>query len=121
MNLQNRIDLLTELGNYLEKNEPESWQEAKLRAHQQNPWFTEDFSSLATGNIIRYFLQKNLLTDWANHYHLDDNIVPKNTGIVMAGNIPMVGFHDFLAAFISGHRQTIKLSSKDDLLLFYCK
>ena len=35
----------------------------------------------------------------------------------MAGNIPMVGFHDFLSVFISGHRQTIKLSSKDDVLL----
>jgi len=35
----------------------------------------------------------------------------------MAGNIPLVGFHDFLSVFISGHRQTIKLSSKDDVLL----
>ena len=35
----------------------------------------------------------------------------------MAGNIPLVGFHDFLCVFISGHRQTIKLSSKDDILL----
>jgi hypothetical protein len=115
MNLQNRIDLFVELGNYLEKNDA-SWQEAKRRASHKNPWFTEDFSSLATGNIIRYFLQKNLLTDWVNHYHLDDNINPKNIGIVMAGNIPLVGFHDMLTTFISGHRQTIKLSSKDDVL-----
>ncbi|MEI9956047.1 MAG: acyl-CoA reductase [Ferruginibacter sp.] len=35
----------------------------------------------------------------------------------MAGNIPLVGFHDFLCVFISGHNQTIKLSSKDDVLL----
>jgi hypothetical protein len=41
----------------------------------------------------------------------------KNIGIVMAGNIPLVGFHDFLSVFISGHKQTIKLSSKDDILL----
>lgn len=115
MNLQNRIDLFVELGNYLEKNDS-AWQEAKRRASHKNPWFTEDFSSLATGNIIRYFLQKNLLTDWVNHYHLDDNINPKNIGIVMAGNIPLVGFHDMLTTFISGHRQTIKLSSKDDVL-----
>ena len=54
---------------------------------------------------------------WAQHYHLDDNIAIKNIGIVMAGNIPLVGFHDFLAAFVSGHKQTIKLSSKDDVLL----
>ena len=116
MNLQERIELLTELGIFLEKNEPE-WQDAKIRAHQQNPWFTHAFTDIATENIVQNFLQKDKLQHWAKHYHLDDNIVPKNTGIVMAGNIPMVGFHDFLAAFISGHRQTIKLSSKDDVLL----
>jgi hypothetical protein len=54
---------------------------------------------------------------WVNYYHLDDNISPKTIGIVMAGNIPLVGFHDFLSVFISGHKQTIKLSSKDDILL----
>jgi hypothetical protein len=35
----------------------------------------------------------------------------------MAGNIPLVGFHDFLCVFVSGHKQMIKLSSKDDVLL----
>lgn len=114
MNLQNRIDLFVELGNYLGKNDA-AWQEAKLRASHKNPWFTEAFSSLATGNIIRYFLQRDLLTDWVHHYRLDDNISSKNIGIVMAGNIPLVGFHDLLTTFISGHRQTIKLSSKDDV------
>jgi hypothetical protein len=44
-------------------------------------------------------------------------VEPRNAGIVMAGNIPLVGFQDFLAVFISGHRQTIKLSSKDEVLL----
>ncbi|MBL0200881.1 MAG: hypothetical protein IPP81_12285 [Chitinophagaceae bacterium] len=34
--------------------------------------------------------------EWASHYHLDDNIGGKNIGIVMVGNIPLVGFHDFL-------------------------
>lgn len=42
---------------------------------------------------------------------------PKNVGLVMAGNIPLVGFHDFLCVLVSGHRQTVKLSSKDDVLL----
>lgn len=44
--------------------------------------------------------------------------VPKTIGIVMAGNIPLAGFHDFLAAFISGHRQIIKPSSKDTHLIY---
>ena len=42
---------------------------------------------------------------------------PKNVGIVMAGNIPLVGFHDFMSCFLSGHRQYIKLSSKDPWLI----
>jgi hypothetical protein len=116
MNLQHRINLFVELGNYLKKNDPE-WQEVKEQAFQKNPWFTHDFIDIATANIVEAYLNKEALEKWAAHYHLDDNITPKNIGIVMAGNIPMVGFHDFLAVFISGHSQTIKLSSRDDVLL----
>ena len=116
MNLQERIELMKDLGNYLKNNDPE-WQEVKLQAYQKNPWFTTTFIDIALENIIHNFLQQDLLEKWAVHYHLDDNISSKNIGIVMAGNIPLVGFHDFLAVFISGHRQTIKLSSKDDVLL----
>ena len=116
MNLQERIELMKDLGNYLKNNDPE-WQEVKLQAYQKNPWFTTTFIDIALENIIHNFLQQDLLEKWTGHYHLDDNISSKNIGIVMAGNIPLVGFHDFLAVFISGHRQTIKLSSKDDVLL----
>lgn len=116
MNLQNRIELLIKLGDYLQKNEPE-WQDAKLQAFQKNPWFTIEFTDIAVKNIVDKFLKKDLLEQWAKFYHLDDNIIQKNVGIVMAGNIPLVGFHDFLCTFICGHRQTIKSSSKDDVLL----
>ncbi len=116
MNLQNRIQLLLRLGNYLQ-NDPAEWQVIKKRATVQNGWFTPGFIDLAVKNICSEFLQKEKLEQWAAHYHLDDNIGGKNTGIVMAGNIPLVGFHDFLCVFISGHRQTIKLSTKDDVLL----
>ena len=116
MNLQERIELMKHLGDYLKNNDPE-WQEVKLQAYQKNPWFTTAFTDIAIENIVHNFLQQDLLEKWASHYHLDDNILSKNIGIVMAGNIPLIGFHDFLAVFISGHRQTIKLSSKDDTLL----
>ncbi len=118
MNLQHRIELLIKLGDYLQKNEPE-WQNAKLQAFQKNPWFTIEFTDIAVKNIVEKFLQKDLLDRWAKYYHLDDNIVQNNIGIVMAGNIPLVGFHDFLCAFISGHRLTIKCSSKDDVLITF--
>ena len=116
MNLQKRIEILQALQKYLLTND-EEWQQIRLKSFFHNGWFTEDFISLAVQNICTHFLQKEKLEQWAAHYHLDDNIGGKNIGLVMAGNIPLVGFHDFLCVFISGHKQTIKLSSKDDILL----
>lgn len=116
MKLQNRIEILDRLKEYLLENTAE-WQEAKTQAYQKNGWFTPEFIDLSVNTIIEHFLQTDQLLAWANHYSLDDNINPKNVGIVMAGNIPLVGFHDFLTVFISGHRQTIKLSGKDEVLL----
>lgn len=116
MNLQKRIEILQQLQKYLLDNDDE-WQQVKTKASYHNGWFTGDFIDLAVQNICTQFLQKEKLEQWATHYHLDDNIGGKNIGIVMAGNIPLAGFHDLLCVFISGHRQTIKLSSKDDILL----
>ncbi|MFT3678737.1 MAG: acyl-CoA reductase [Ferruginibacter sp.] len=118
MKLQNRIEILLQLGAYLNGNDA-GWQEAKQRASVQNGWFTPEFIELAVKNIAGNFLEKDKLEAWARHYHLDDAIGGKNVGIVMAGNIPLVGFHDFLCVFLSGHAQTIKLSSKDEVLLKY--
>ncbi|MEO5984341.1 MAG: acyl-CoA reductase [Ferruginibacter sp.] len=116
MILQQRIDLMVELGKYMDSDDLE-WEAIKNKAFQHNPWFIREFINTASKNITKEFLQFHLLNHWAAHYHLDNNIDQKNIGIVMAGNIPLVGFHDFLTAFICGHRQTIKLSSKDDVLI----
>lgn len=116
MKLQERLEILSELGKYISAH-PAQWQEARQRAQQKNNWFVKEFIDLAANNICTHFLQKEKLEQWAAHYHLDDNISSKKVGIVMAGNIPLVGFHDFLSVFICGHKQWIKLSSKDDVLL----
>jgi len=116
MKLQNRIEILLRLRGYLSANN-EEWQAVKHAASIHNGWFTQDFINLAVSNITAFFLQDDKLNEWIQHYHLDDNISPKNVGIVMAGNIPLVGFHDFLSVFVSGHYQTIKLSTKDNVLL----
>ncbi len=115
MKLQNRIDILIELGEYLKSQDP-NLQQAKQMAHIENGWFTPEFVDHALQNIAHNFLKPALLKDFAAHYHIDDNIKAKIVGIVMAGNIPLVGFHDFLCVFLSGHRQKIKLSSKDSAL-----
>ncbi|MCX6317804.1 MAG: acyl-CoA reductase [Bacteroidetes bacterium] len=117
MNLQYRIELLARLGEYILNNE-ESWVEVKKKAGIENGWFTPEFVDIATGNIARRYLQKEALTDWAVQYQLpEENSDPRLVGIIMAGNIPLVGFHDWLAVFIAGHKALIKPSSKDQVLL----
>lgn len=116
MNLAERIDVMVGLGKYLQSDH-DDWMIVKQKAFEKNGWFAPEFITLAVNNIVTQFLQKDKLESWAASYYLDDNIIAKNVGIVMAGNIPLVGFHDFLSVFIAGHKQTIKLSSKDDVLL----
>lgn len=119
MNLQKRIDLLKRLGEYISLNN-DAWMAAKEKAYQQNTWFIPAFVDLAANAIATAFLQETALNEWAKKYNIpDENKAPKNVGIVMAGNIPLVGFHDFLCVFISGHRQTIKASSKDEALIHH--
>ena len=122
MNLQYRIDLLARLGQYILSND-EQWIQAKERASRENGWFIPAFVELATATIATNFLQKDILEKWVTPYKSKiENQKPiaigsKNIGVVMAGNIPLVGFHDFLCVFISGHKAVIKPSSKDQVLI----
>ena len=117
MNLQQRIDLLARLGNYM-LSADNGWHEAKEKASLENSWFIPQFVDLSVNNIALSFLCKNKLEQWTNEYKLpQENKNPKITGIVMAGNIPLVGFHDLLCVFISGHKALIKPSSKDEILI----
>jgi hypothetical protein len=117
MILQRRIECLSKLGDYMLSDEPE-WKLAKQRAFLQNGWFIPEFIELAIKNIARNFLKKELLENWVAAYHVKPvNEHPKTVGITLAGNIPLVGFHDLLSVFISGHRAANKLSSKDEVLI----
>ena len=117
MTLQQRIQLLHELGKYI-KNNSEEWQAVKEQATRSNPWFIPEFIENAAQNITDAFLDETKLKQWAGTYNVpEENADPKTVGVVMAGNIPMVGFHDMLCVFITGHNQVIKLSSKDDVLI----
>lgn len=117
MNLQMRINLLARLGEFILSDDRE-WLEAKEKASRQNSWFTPEFIDLALRNISTQFLQKGVLERFAADYNLPDiNPIPKSIGIIMAGNIPLVGFHDFLCLFISGNKIRIKPSSRDEVLI----
>ncbi len=115
MELKQRIFLLDKLGKYILENGA-GLQEACFRAEQQNPWFSQEFISLSLKNITDYFLQKNILEKWVSNYLIENNIQSKKIGLTLAGNIPLVGFHDLLCVFISGHHVILKLSSKDEVL-----
>ncbi len=117
MTLQQRIELLVKLGDYMQKN-GQKWTIAKEQANRVNPWFVPEFIEMAAANIANTFLQKDKLENWVNEYAVPaKNANPVAVGVVMAGNIPMVGFHDMLCIFITGHKQVIKLSSKDKVLI----
>ena len=116
MNLQARKDLMVQLGRFMQTDD-EAWQAAKQKATNENPWFLTQFIDLSVGNITEQFLTEEKLQSLIDRYQLGENHNPKKVGIVMAGNIPMVGFHDLLCTFMTGHYAKIKPSSKDDALI----
>ena len=84
------------------------------KARIENQWFTIE-SQL---NAIRYWggqLNTKNLNDWLLNYTYTTS--PKKVGVVMAGNIPMVGLHDLISIIVSGHIAMVKPSSEDTVLI----
>ncbi len=117
MNLQKRIDLLIRLGHYISSGD-ESLQSAIQKAFSANNWFTPGFIEVALGSIAEKYVNADVLMSFAGKYNIPEtNNDPKTVGLVMAGNIPLVGFHDLLCIFLTGHNALIKVSSKDEILI----
>ena len=131
MTLQKRIETFKKLGTFINEfliafknNEAfdESGQFYKLNkaietSEISNPWFTKSNTILSLENITKQLSAENL-TRWISSYNMaETNKNPKKIGVVMAGNIPLVGFHDFICVLISGNIFVGKLSSKDNILL----
>jgi hypothetical protein len=87
-------------------------------AQQYNGWFSPDFVKHALISLGES-LQNEKLEQWIENYKEEFNgfNASKTVAVVMAGNVPAVGFHDFLSILISGHRILAKLSSDDDKLI----
>lgn len=84
-------------------------------SQSHNGWFTPEqvyFSIQSWGNA----LSETNLNQWLSTYDFS-KIAPKKIGLILAGNIPLVGFHDFLSVLISGHDVLVKTSSSDQHLL----
>jgi hypothetical protein len=84
-------------------------------AQENNSWFTKD-NILFTLDSWGKSLNKNNLTTFTESVNLIENST-KKVAIIMAGNIPLVGFHDFISVLISGHSVVVKQSSNDKHLL----
>ena len=133
MELENRIKAFATLGEFLRQFEIsdssvqekkrlntkyfERFESAIREANNHNPWFIEKFVRQAVTGIGRS-LERSKLQKWLEQYpELKNKKIIISAGVVMAGNIPLVGFHDFLSVLISGNKITGKLSSKDNILL----
>ncbi|WP_300439820.1 acyl-CoA reductase [Christiangramia sp.] len=80
-----------------------------------NGWFTRENIIFSLQQWSEALTHQNLKL-WLGEYDLS-NSGGKTVGIVMAGNIPLVGFHDFLSVLVAGHKVLVKLSSNDRFLL----
>lgn len=90
--------------------------EQKIRmAGESNGWFTEANVLFALKSWSKLLTEDRLL-HWLSYYDLEEN-KKKNVALIMAGNIPLVGFHDFLAVLLTGNSVQVKLSSNDNILL----
>lgn len=118
MTLNERLDLLAELGHYLRELPDVELQTAVRQSHIENQWFTEDNQWQALRAIADAMLDREQLETWAAQYPIGRHQHPQKTiGLIMAGNIPLVGFHDWLCVFVAGEQAKVKLSEKDRRLL----
>ncbi len=125
MNLRDRIASFSELGYILgEALKPVGElnsrivREAMDQAMILNPWFTRENCNYAIRSIHEN-LTSGSLEKWLERYPIPENkkSTPGTIGVIMAGNIPLVGFHDMLCVLMSGNRILAKPSSKDTVLL----
>lgn len=132
MTLQQRKAAFTELGKFLSQFSSEIFEQrndvlnnnlfydrlAELidLSQSHNRWFTKEQVVFALESWAKALTPKNL-DKWLDTYSIPENKEPKTIGLILAGNIPLVGFHDFLSVIIAGHKALIKTSSNDQQLL----
>lgn len=118
--VEQHIDGFKILGQYLREIEAGSSEYTPLfdciqKAYDCNGWFTQEncLKALrAWGEVLR----AEALQKWTSQYNFGAT-APKNIGLILAGNIPLVGFHDVLCVLLCGQNATIKLSTSDPLLI----
>jgi hypothetical protein len=124
MNLTERIEAFSELGGILRDalagkcTKYTSELNALIETqHLKNQWFTPDNVKMALMAIAGELTHGNLVKWTAMYPLLTKNNKPCSVGVIMAGNIPLVGFHDFLSVLITGNNIVARVSSKDSDLI----
>jgi len=84
-------------------------------SQSHNGWYTPEQVYFSIQSWASALTEENL-NKWLSNYDFD-NVTPKNIALILAGNIPLVGFHDFLSVLITGHNVLVKTSSNDQHLL----
>lgn len=114
------VDILVKLGGRLASfGQDEPGQEVTAAACKQNDWFMPEEVMQAVRMIREEFLSRDKLESWLKHYERPTTLLPRTVLIVMAGNIPLVGFFDLLCVLAVGHRCLVKMSGKDTVLMEY--
>jgi hypothetical protein len=116
--LADRIEALAGLGERL-RNELANKEEIEPvldLSYQHNPWFTPPNQRQAIAALATQLTVPNL-QQWVAPYLPLEPTIPRKVAIIMAGNLPLVGFTDVLAVLISGHQAELKLSIQDTILL----
>ncbi len=118
MDLSTRVEAFGKLGNWLSspdnRDTLENW---AVEAYRENTWFTPESVEQALEAIAVQYLENSKLNNWVGAYPLKTGVTARKVGIIMAGNIPAVGFHDALCVLLAGHRLLAKLSSQDSVLM----
>jgi hypothetical protein len=112
MNKTERIAALSWLGRQIQTDS--GWENVLERARQKNGFFTPEFSKISL-QAIGTWLEEKVLSDWLTNFPENPN--PKQIGLILAGNIPLVGWHDLMAVFATGHISVYKPSQSDDVLI----
>ena len=86
-------------------------------SQSHNGWFTPEQVYFAVESWAEALREDNL-DKWLSAYDLSE-VKPKTVGLILAGNIPLVGFHDFLSVLITGHKVLVKASSNDQHLIAF--
>ena len=117
MTSEDRVNAFYQLGHHLRHLDEANRHSLLNEPRQFNAWFTPEQVNLALANVSGQ-LQREKLNAWLGRYDIKGQKGLK-VGVVMAGNVPLVGFHDLMSVLISGHKLIAKPSSQDLFLIQY--